>query len=1744
MADEISVNADFSTLVEQVLAATKGFDGFDITANQVTQIVTSLSGGLDTLEVKMNAVANNGDLITATFKTLTEDMIATSLNANAVVGGLELVTQSFKKVNEVPIDSNRVESLKAIAQAARDAITLSAGANNPVVETNAFQNQLEAITRAAINFKGPLEDARNLIGATAEQAASAEGSVRQFADAIFKATQSAGKTNVVDFADKLKQTTTQPQTLSIEQAAALTASEREVGDAAVKAGLDMATFNAVLGNSTEFLANIKGSMFEVAQAIVAYREQINQLANDQQAQAEKAAQVTGAQKATSFAKTEIIGPGNLSGTNDEIAKQVSALASFQKEAEKSGLSFTELQKVVENFKNGITNTDTALSGLNAALVNVQNASKNSGNAQRQAAIEDQKRAQAATEIANSLNQAALAAAEVAKIKVQFPIPSSADVELINKFSANLGFLQTTIANSSVNAAELSRILSSSVNGTGEVFTGEGNKIQKAFNAVITSANEAKESVSNFSQDAIDFLSRVGSQVTTILINQLYHAFVQNIDASIAFDRQITQSLTTTAAAGASYDELAKKVTELSNTFGIARGDTAAGLFQTLKHGIGDVAQSEAFLAEAAKFAKDTNSSLVDSVNVGTSALNSFNLSADQSTRVFATLAQAVKTGRLTVQELSTTLGTVGVIGSQVGISFEETTAALETLSASGIRTQQATTFLRNLFGQLISPTKDMNALLHENGFASGGAAGETLHLAGVLQLVQNAANGNIATTGELVKNLRGLQAELGLSGEKFTVFIDNLKKTGDASLAYGETTKKVFASNAQVYDEFKQRLLNTFNSDAITNFIGGIIKAFGGAENALHALEAALIGLSFGAAIATVGALTFALGGLSAALLTVNISLKALVASFVSSFGLPAVIVGALVAGVAYYVLSLDDAKTATEKGYSGILAAQKKLSADTNAVFQAQADTLTQQVNLQVQNIERIYSQLSVSVSEHLTEASKALRIAVDSDVKAADSALAELKKNQTEAQNQSLAIDKAIGSEKLKNQELIFEEQQRGLTLASEISNRQQEANNLEQQGIQQVAAASAEAQAGRLKEAAILEGLSKQSFADASKQLDKVAQLRLKQEQLANGYSAALVDVLKKEFDLEVKLVGEGEKKVLDTFKRIKDAEKDITDKNGDASGDSFKFLNDQVKQLSSYLNELKGLNGRVRVTGVNATPVDPGLRELLDATDPKTIRKLKVAIQNNDKETTTRILGDLTTIKKTQDQIAIAKEAYDTEAVFRQRAIAARQNNDFEAERKNLAEVAAFAVKSQADGFRSGNNVRADLKDIEARILQTYIDEGTVLGVKKQREDDIFNTGQKQLELEKEQQRLLGEQIDGQLKLKETLDLQAKAAEEAHQRDTERLNQAKLVFEQLNAIKPEKNGIVTAEDVKRAQDLVTELTKTTGSKFDLLNTEDFQTSIKAALEKQTALEDAFRVQKTQKDLESARASVNAQIKERLAAEKQVEADLQSVILAVSDDTATKAAQQRLKVAKEVLAELQSHTGPDLPGSRATTPNQLASAQKQVDLAQEQLDLERKHREELNGSIPLYTDIIQQLKEGKTISDAQLEQFNLNGILAVDNLKTGLDEVEAVAERLGLSLKKKVELDTNDAKDALTVLKNSVLDLETHFKFDLTPLQTPPTQVPEQAHFHGGIVYGPSGIDAIPARLTAGETVIDAKNSSRFFNQLAQIRSGNPPTSTSSSVNFGGVNINLNSSGNAKVDARELAREFKRLQSRGVI
>lgn len=308
------------------------------------------------------------------------------------------------------------------------------------------------------------------------------------------------------------------------------------------------------------------------------------------------------------------------------------------------------------------------------------------------------------------------------------------------------------------------------------------------------------------------------------LSQLRDAFRESTQEAILFQRAISQ--VQTIAGGATFQELANQVRQVSDNFNLPVVETARGLYQTLSNQVGDTATSFEFFATAAKFAAATNSSTADSVDLLSGVLKSFNIDASQTGTVAAQLFRTIDLGRISAESLANTFGRIGPIAANIGVSFEELQAALATLTINGLSTSEAITQINGVLTALQKPSEAGAAAIRNLGFESAQQAISTLGFAGTLQALASATDGSAEAFSELVPRVRGLNAFIALGSRQTETFAQNLGAISGVNVDFLNEKFELVAQTAGFkVTEALNKLKNTLTVDLGQGFLEAASKA-------------------------------------------------------------------------------------------------------------------------------------------------------------------------------------------------------------------------------------------------------------------------------------------------------------------------------------------------------------------------------------------------------------------------------------------------------------------------------------------------------------------------------------------------------------------------------------------------------------------------------------------------------------------------------------------------------------------------------------------------------------------------------------------------------------------------------------------------------------------------------------------------------------------------------------------------------
>jgi len=174
-----------------------------------------------------------------------------------------------------------------------------------------------------------------------------------------------------------------------------------------------------------------------------------------------------------------------------------------------------------------------------------------------------------------------------------------------------------------------------------------------------------------------------------------------------FEEQVSNLSAITGATGEDLEFLKNKAIELGGATTKSAEDTVKA-FKLIASAKPELLSNGAALAkvtkEAITLSEASGLELPAAATALTDAMNQFGLAADQSGRVINLLAAGSKFAAAEIPDLTMSLKAFGGVADSLGISIEESAAAVETLSSKGLKGAEAGTQLRNVFLKLGAST--------------------------------------------------------------------------------------------------------------------------------------------------------------------------------------------------------------------------------------------------------------------------------------------------------------------------------------------------------------------------------------------------------------------------------------------------------------------------------------------------------------------------------------------------------------------------------------------------------------------------------------------------------------------------------------------------------------------------------------------------------------------------------------------------------------------------------------------------------------------------------------------------------------------------------------------------------------------------------------------------------------------------------------------------------------------------------
>lgn len=289
----------------------------------------------------------------------------------------------------------------------------------------------------------------------------------------------------------------------------------------------------------------------------------------------------------------------------------------------------------------------------------------------------------------------------------------------------------------------------------------------------------------------------------------------------------------------SIQKLGSQITDMSNTMGIAATDIAEATYQAISAGQ-DTANAVEFAGQAAKLATAGFTSTTSAVDILTTALNAYGLSADQATHVSDVLLTTQNLGKTSVDELSSSMGRVIPLAAAYNVSVENLSSGLAVMTANGIATAEATTYTKSMLNELGDTGSTVGKILQQQtgkSFAQLSADGKSL--GDVLQVLYDSVGDDGTAFAGLWSSVEAGTGALSLvsgGADKFNGVLAQMVDSAGAT----DTAYQTMTDTFQHSMESLQTTAENLSIDLFEAMEPGLMEAANWGTDCLNTLTSAL----------------------------------------------------------------------------------------------------------------------------------------------------------------------------------------------------------------------------------------------------------------------------------------------------------------------------------------------------------------------------------------------------------------------------------------------------------------------------------------------------------------------------------------------------------------------------------------------------------------------------------------------------------------------------------------------------------------------------------------------------------------------------------------------------------------------------------------------------------------------------------------------------------------------------------------
>ncbi|CAB1241363.1 putative Phage tail tape measure protein [Ruminococcaceae bacterium BL-4] len=493
---------------------------------------------------------------------------------------------------------------------------------------------------------------------------------------------------------------------------------------------------------------------------------------------------------------------------------------------------------------------------------------------------------------------------------------------------------------------------------------------------------AAEGVGSKMQSIGGKMSKIGGTLSLAVTAPLVAAGTASYKWAESAETSYAKVSTIADSTKLSYDQLKTGITNASNQTGVAVTDLNEALYQSISAGV-DSGKAIGFTTDMVKLARGGFTDTAKAVDVVTSVLNAYGLSADNASSISDKLITTQNIGKTTVDQLASSLGRVIPAAKENKVSIDEVCTSMAVMTKHGIKTEEATTYLTSMLKELgKSGTVADQALrkMSGKGFSDLMASGKSV--TNVLQILQDYASKSGKQLSDMFGSVEAGSAAFSLMSDGGKEYNEVLQQMTSSAGAAQSAADKIDATPAVKM----QKELSKIKNEGIEigeklipyaekgmSAISGLVDKFDKLSDSQK--DTILQGLGivaaggpvlkiFGKLTSGIGKVISNVGGLTQALSTAksaHISLSAAAETLSDKNAGLAKALGSVVSPAGLTVAAI------TAVGVAAYAAYQKQEEAHNK--FMAECDALSQKIAKETESWEKLSISTQANVSANNTE-------------------------------------------------------------------------------------------------------------------------------------------------------------------------------------------------------------------------------------------------------------------------------------------------------------------------------------------------------------------------------------------------------------------------------------------------------------------------------------------------------------------------------------------------------------------------------------------------------------------------------------------------------------------------------------------------------------------------------------------------------------------------------------------------------